>query len=83
MFALAPEVLIVVPLWTGNFRYEHLIPRHLSIEDTVKSLEGEQKDQFLPFARKMLQWLPNDRKTAKELIEDPWLSDESINRGGA
>ncbi|XHG07892.1 hypothetical protein AWENTII_011023 [Aspergillus wentii] len=54
----------------------------VKIEDTVKCLEGEQKDQFLTFALKMLQWLPENRKAAKELIEDPWLSDESIRRGG-
>ena len=67
----------------GNFRHEHLIPHHLRIEDTVTSPDGQQKDQFLSFARKMLQWLPDDRKTAKKLIEDPWLSDESINMSNA
>ncbi|PWY93951.1 CMGC protein kinase [Aspergillus sclerotioniger CBS 115572] len=65
----------------GEFMHNHLIPHTLKIEDTVKALDGEQKDQFLSFARKMLQWLPDDRKTAKGLIEDPWLSDDSIRRG--
>lgn len=67
----------------GNFLHQHLIPRGLKLEDTVTCLQGEQKSQFLSFARKMLQWLPEDRKTAKELVEDPWLSDESIMRRGA
>ncbi|PGH27362.1 CMGC/SRPK protein kinase [Polytolypa hystricis UAMH7299] len=61
----------------GTFLHEHLIPRDLKLEDTVTTLDGEQKEQFLLFARKMLQWLPEDRKTAKELLEDPWLSAES------
>lgn len=67
----------------GNFLHQQLIPRDLKIEDTVNCLQGEQKSQFLSFARKMLQWLPEDRKTARELVEDPWLSDESIKRGGS
>lgn len=66
----------------GEFRNKEVIPSGVSLDDTVTCLEGEQKVQFLTFARKMLQWLPEDRKTAKELVEDPWLSDESINRGG-
>jgi len=37
------------------------------------SLEGAQKVLFLEFMGKMLKWLPGDRKTAKELFEDPWL----------
>ncbi|GIK05193.1 hypothetical protein Aspvir_009296 [Aspergillus viridinutans] len=62
----------------GEFLHGDLIPHNLKIEDTVDTLEGEQKSQFLSFAKKMLRWLPADRKTAKELIEDPWLSDDSI-----
>jgi hypothetical protein len=36
-------------------------------------MAGEEKGLFLNFVRKMLQWLPEDRKTAKELREDSWL----------
>jgi serine/threonine-protein kinase SRPK3 len=36
-------------------------------------MEGEEKALFLKFVRRMLQWLPEDRDTAKELREDPWL----------
>ncbi|KAJ6155144.1 hypothetical protein N7470_005710 [Penicillium chermesinum] len=56
-----------------------LIPHGLRIEDTVEAVQGEQKEEFLNFAKKMLRWLPDDRKTAKQLIEDPWLSEDSIN----
>jgi trans-aconitate methyltransferase len=52
--------------------YKDLIP-DVSLEGSVLSLEGEEKQLFLNFARKMLQWLPEHRKTAKELLEDPWL----------
>lgn len=33
----------------------------------------EEQVLFLNFVRKMLQWLTEDRKTAKELRDDPWL----------
>lgn len=38
-------------------------------------LKDTEKDEFLDFARKILQWLPENRKTAKELADDPWLSE--------
>jgi len=47
------------------------------LEDTVLSLEGDDKHLFLDFIKNMLQWLPEDRRTAKELLEDPWLQEEN------
>lgn len=35
---------------------------------------GEKKYAFLRFVRSMLQWDPAARKTARELLEDPWLT---------
>jgi hypothetical protein len=69
-------------LTAGKFLYENIIPHDLTLQNTVTSLHGEEKRLFLEFAAQMLQWHPDDRKSAKELLEDPWLSDESI-RGGA
>lgn len=57
--------------------HKGLIPRDLHLADTVTSLEEEDKRLFLAFASKMLQWLPKDRKTAKGLLEDPWLQMDS------
>lgn len=37
-------------------------------------LEGKNKEMFIAFIRGMLQWRPEDRKTAKELLQDPWLN---------
>lgn len=67
-------------LLAGSFLHKDLIPHGLKTEDTVTGLEGEEKQEFLSFAKKMLQWLLEERKPAKELVEDPWLSDESIMR---
>ncbi len=49
------------------------VPIDLTLEDSEEYLEGENKEAFLRFVRSMLQWDPEKRKTAKELLEDPWL----------
>lgn len=55
--------------WKGK----HDIPP-LSLEKSVQSLSGENKQQFLEFVRSMLRWLPEERKSATELLKDPWLN---------
>jgi serine/threonine-protein kinase SRPK3 len=44
------------------------------LEASEENLEGKNKVLFLQFMRKMLQWAPEERKTAEELLEDPWLT---------
>jgi hypothetical protein len=61
----------------GGFIHKDLIPTDIKLEDSVLSLEGEDKRLFLDFIKQMLQWLPEDKKTAKALLEDPWLQ---VNR---
>lgn len=50
-----------------------MIPNDFNLSDSVLSLKGEDKESFLDFVSHMLQWLPEERKTAKELLEHPWL----------
>ena len=52
----------------GKFLYEDLIPNR-NLADTLPSLEEKEKENFLSFARMMLAWLPEERKTARELME--------------
>jgi serine/threonine-protein kinase SRPK3 len=42
--------------------------------DTVTTISGEEKEEFLRFASRiiMLQWLPERRATAQDLLDDPW-----------
>ena len=40
---------------------------------TVSTIEGEEKEQFLRFTSRMLEWLPEKRATAQELLDDPWM----------
>jgi serine/threonine protein kinase len=60
-------------LLVGTFKSRELVPDEYTLEDSVACLEGKEKKLFIEFARKMLHWLPEDRKTAKELLEDPWI----------
>ncbi|TVY15942.1 Serine/threonine-protein kinase SRPK [Lachnellula arida] len=57
----------------GNRIAEMPIPPHTSLEESELRLEGKNKEMFLELMRGMLQWRPEDRKTAKQLVEDPWL----------
>jgi hypothetical protein len=50
-----------------------IVPQ-LSLEESVSTLDGESKEQFLNFISSMLQWLPEKRKQASELLEDPWMA---------
>ncbi|PYH55430.1 uncharacterized protein BO96DRAFT_75652 [Aspergillus niger CBS 101883] len=52
--------------------YDDLIPSR-GVEETTPFLEGNDRKTFLSFARQMLAWLPEERKTARELIDHPFL----------
>lgn len=60
----------------GKWKADVGVPLDTSLELSEEFLEGKNKDMFLVFMRGMLQWRPEDRKTAKELLEDPWLNDQ-------
>ncbi|KAB8202643.1 kinase-like domain-containing protein [Aspergillus parasiticus] len=49
----------------------------VSLETLEKRLNGEEKELFLAFIMSMLKWLPEERKTAKQLLEHPFLVDYS------
>lgn len=51
----------------------------LSLENSITTaFDGERKRLFLEFIKSMLQWLPEKRKTASELLRDPWLNAKCI-----
>ncbi|KAG5795434.1 hypothetical protein H9Q69_005527 [Fusarium xylarioides] len=50
--------------------------------DTVTELNGDDKQAFLDFASGMLQWLPEKRKTAKELLQHPFFDPLCKDRAG-
>ncbi|KAH7342930.1 CMGC protein kinase [Rhexocercosporidium sp. MPI-PUGE-AT-0058] len=58
----------------GGFLYPDLVPRELKLENTISSLEEEEKHAFLDFVvGSMLCWDPRKRLMAKELLQHPWL----------
>lgn len=44
-----------------------------ALVDEEGILEGEEKSEFLSFISNMLQWRPEDRASARELLQHPWL----------
>jgi hypothetical protein len=44
----------------------------------VTALDGEKKEQFLAFVASMLKWLPEERKTATELLKDAWMAEPIV-----
>lgn len=61
----------------GQQRGEIPVPDRTSLEESEENLEGSNKEAFLRFVRKMVQWRPEDRPTARQLLEDDWLSGRS------
>jgi hypothetical protein len=60
---------VVAGEWIANVP----IPEGQSLERAERRLSGTEQAVFLNFVRGMLAWRPEDRKTAKELSDDPWL----------
>lgn len=54
---------------------------NISLEAAEKRLQGEEKELFLTFLRKMLQWRPEDRKGIQDVFMDEWLLDDLIKAG--
>ncbi|KAF2452957.1 kinase domain protein [Lineolata rhizophorae] len=67
-----PEELLIER--KSVFLYEDLIPSNFNLPDSILSLEGKDKELFLDFADHMLQWLPEKRTAAKDLLKHPWLT---------
>jgi hypothetical protein len=45
-----------------------------SLEESEQFLDPEERKLFCQFIRKMVQWVPERRQTAKQLLDDPWLN---------
>lgn len=56
----------------GNWKGVAPIP-DITLESLAEKVEGEDKEGFLRWLRMALQWNPEDRPTALELLCDEWL----------
>lgn len=61
---------ILVGAWTAH---EDAVVPQISLESLEQRLSGHEKESFLHFLRSMLKWLPEERRTAKQLLGHPWL----------
>ncbi|KAL9017013.1 MAG: hypothetical protein Q9185_005662 [Variospora sp. 1 TL-2023] len=61
----------------GGWIAEVPVPARTSLKESEENLEGSNKEAFLQFIRKMVQWCPEDRQTASQLLEDDWLNGRS------
>lgn len=58
---------------TGSWKGAIELP-DISLETSEEQLSGENKASFLDLVRRMLQWVPERRETAKQLLGHPWLN---------
>ncbi|GLA86230.1 hypothetical protein AtubIFM56815_010486 [Aspergillus tubingensis] len=58
---------------SGQWNASEEIPS-ISLDDSEEYIEGEDKQMFMNFMRKMLRWDPEERQSARELLTDPWLT---------
>ncbi|KAJ5960848.1 uncharacterized protein N7479_007998 [Penicillium vulpinum] len=60
----------------GKLKKEDLVPSTFSFESTISKFDGEEKRMFISFVNRMIKWKPEERSTAKELLQDPWLHND-------
>jgi len=51
------------------------------LESAEQRLSGVEKEQFLNFISKMLQWKPEDRASLDDIFWDEWLLADLIKSG--
>ncbi|XRM49185.1 hypothetical protein ABZX51_012064 [Aspergillus tubingensis] len=68
-------------LWDKSGTWKGLAPvPDITLESLAIDIRGEDKDGFLRWIRRALQWNPFDRPTALELLYDEWLM-KGLERG--
>jgi serine/threonine protein kinase len=67
----------------GCFRHPKLIREDFSFESSITRFKGEDKELFIDFAKKMVCWLPEERWTANQLLQHPWLKEREKRDDGA
>ncbi|KAG6016847.1 hypothetical protein E4U54_000349 [Claviceps lovelessii] len=63
--------------WDDDGSWRGIVP--IPWEKTMEAAETklEDKTKFLQFMRRTLAWDPSQRPTARELLDDPWLVEDS------
>lgn len=53
--------------------HEDAVIPAVSLDSLEQRLSGGEKEDFIRFMKCMLKWLPEERMTAKQLLQHPWL----------
>ncbi|KAJ5365154.1 hypothetical protein N7517_008040, partial [Penicillium concentricum] len=56
-----------------QFKGTTIPPSNFNFEDSLNHIQNEDKRMFIEFVQRMIKWNPEERNTAKELLQDPWL----------
>ena len=67
----------MILLGTGQWHGPVPLPPERKLETLVSRVEGEDKDMFLNFIKRLLAWYPEDRPTSMEAFFHPWLRGKS------
>ncbi|KAB8208017.1 U4/U6 small nuclear ribonucleo protein PRP4 [Aspergillus parasiticus] len=60
--------------WDNKGKWKGLAPiPNQTLESLAINIKGEDKEGFLRWLRRALQWNPDDRPTALELLYDEWM----------
>ncbi|TGO08656.1 hypothetical protein BTUL_0198g00180 [Botrytis tulipae] len=59
----------------GKWIADMPIAKDMELEKMEVRLQGRNKEMFLNMMSGMLQWRPEDRKSARQLTDDPWIND--------
>ncbi|KAL5342292.1 protein kinase [Aspergillus crustosus] len=53
-----------------------IAPSTFSFENSIHTIHGEDKRMFIEAVQMRLKWRPEERSTAEELLQNPWLHAE-------
>ncbi|KAK9367916.1 kinase-like domain-containing protein [Lipomyces kononenkoae] len=62
----------------GKIRNPTPRPKAL-LENWIESLTGDDKEEFIKLLTSMMKIDPDDRKTAKQLLDEPWLQHTGLH----
>ena len=60
----------------GTLKNRSYIPKDFTLGTSITCMSGKEKMMFLNFVKRMVKWQPEERSTAKELLDDPWLYED-------
>ncbi|KAL5342160.1 kinase-like domain-containing protein [Aspergillus crustosus] len=71
---------LVAEFFDEHGRIQDPIPRPKALlENWIESMTGKDKADFVNFLKSLMQIDPDGRKTAKQILDEPWLQHTSLD----